>query len=116
MGRSTLELHPIAIFRRFSFPERAPRPAVAEVRKDGWLARIYRVTGVGATLLGRDGGVDRYFTDGEMTIGVLAIASRKDQAAEDLSNPPVVQLKEQLWSAVRQLLRSLPEPGSRPNS
>jgi hypothetical protein len=54
MGRSTLELHPIAIFRRFSFPERAPRPAVAEVRKEGRLAEIYRVTGVGATLLGRD--------------------------------------------------------------
>lgn len=31
----------------------------------------YQVTGVGATLQGRNGGGDYYYTDGEVTIGVL---------------------------------------------
>ena len=34
----------------------------------GWLAQLFQVTGVGATLLGRNGGGDRYDTDRELTV------------------------------------------------
>ena len=36
------------------------------------LTRTFQVTGVGATLNGRNGGGDRYYTDGELTIGVIS--------------------------------------------
>ncbi len=47
---------------------------IAGLGQLGWLTQEYQVTGVGATLLGRNGGGDRYDTDGELTIGVLAAA------------------------------------------
>ena len=77
----------------------------------GWLAQVYQVTGVGATLLGRNGGGDRYDTDGELSIGVLAGAPdrARDPSTAPLDNPTPVDLKDQLWSAIRPLLRSLPD-------
>ncbi len=72
----------------------------------GWLTRIYQVTGVGATVAGRNGGGDHYDTDGELTIGVLAKQGAAGRQPDRLSNPPAVRLKEQLWSAIGPLLRA----------
>ncbi len=77
----------------------------------GWLARIYQVTGVGATLAGRNGGGDHYDTDGELTIGVLSTEGVAGRQPDRLANPPAVRLKEQLWSAIGPLLRAT-DPGS----
>ena len=71
----------------------------------GWLDKIYQVTGVGATLVGRNGGGDRYYTDGELTIGVLGTQADADRP-DRLANPAAVQLKEQLWSAIGPLLKA----------
>ena len=62
----------------------------------------------GRPLLGRNGGGDRYYTDGELTIGVLASDQSRDETPDRLANPVAVQIKEQLWSAIRPLLQSLP--------
>ena len=78
---------------------------IQELIKAGWLDKIYQVTGVGATLLGRNGGGDRYYTDGELTIGVLGTQADAD-TPDRLPNPPAVQLKDQLWSAIGPLLRA----------
>jgi LssY C-terminus len=72
----------------------------------GWLSRTYQVTGVGATIAGRNGGGDRYFTDGELTIGVLTTNGQAVRRPERLANPPAVQIKEQLWSAIGALLKA----------
>jgi LssY C-terminus len=72
----------------------------------GWLSRTYQVTGVGATIAGRNGGGDRYFTDGELTIGVLTANGEAGRRPERLANPPAVQIKEQLWSAIGPLLKA----------
>ncbi len=64
------------------------------------LTRIYQVTGVGATLNGHNGGGDRYFTDGELTIGMLATKTNEVSRPERLPNPPLVKLKDQLWTAI----------------
>ncbi|HEX3450373.1 MAG TPA: LssY C-terminal domain-containing protein [Isosphaeraceae bacterium] len=72
----------------------------------GWLSRTYQVTGVGATIAGRNGGGDRYFTDGELTIGVLASNALAGRRPDRLPNPPAVQIKEQLWSAIGPLLQA----------
>ena len=45
---------------------------IADLADAGRLTRVYQVTGVGATLFGRNGEGDRYHTDGELTVGVLA--------------------------------------------
>ena len=79
----------------------------------GWITEEYQVTGVGATLLGRNGGGDRYDTDGELSIGLLAAKANpsRNQPPSHLDNPTPVALKEQFWSAIRPLLRSLPDSG-----
>jgi hypothetical protein len=76
---------------------------IADLRRAGRLRVIYQVTGVGATLFGRNGGGDPYYTDGELTVGVLA-ADAATVAPEELDNPPIIDLKEQLWSAIKPLL------------
>jgi hypothetical protein len=43
------------------------------------LAHVYRVRGVGPTQKGRNGGFDRYFTDGDRVVGVLS--DQKDAVA-----------------------------------
>lgn len=76
----------------------------------GWVTQQYQVTGVGATVLGRNGGGDRYDTDGELTIGVLAAAADTTQdRPAPVDNPTPVAIKDQLWSVIRPLLRSLPD-------
>ena len=80
----------------------------ADLANNGWLTQEFQVTGVGATLLGRNGGGDRYYTDGELTIGVLAKDQSRDKLPVRLENPVPVQIKDQLWSAIRPLMQSLP--------
>jgi hypothetical protein len=75
---------------------------MADLVRDRHIGKLYQVTGVGSTLLGRNGGGDRYYTDGELTIGVLAPGGR----AERLPNPPVVRIKDQFWTSIRPLLQS----------
>jgi hypothetical protein len=77
----------------------------------GWVAKTYQVTGVGATLNGRNGGGDRYQTDGELTIGILNTDGEAVGRPDRLPNPPAVRLKEQLWSAIGPLLKVI-DPSS----
>ena len=81
---------------------------MADLHKGGWLTELFQVTGLGATLLAKNGGGDRYYTDGELTIGLLTSGGANDRKPERLENPVAVQIKEQLWTAVRPLLQSLP--------
>jgi hypothetical protein len=80
---------------------------ISDLVKHGWLARIYQVTGVGATFAGRNGGGDPYYTDGELTIGLLAKGAEGGRKPDLLANPVAVRIKAQLWSAIRPLLQSV---------
>ena len=84
---------------------------MGDLRRAGCLTELFQVTGVGATLLGRNGGGDRYDTDGELTVGVLASGKAWNHQPAELDNPLAVQIKDQLWTAIRPLLRSLPTQG-----
>jgi hypothetical protein len=81
---------------------------IADLVKAGRIAKIYQVTGLGATLFGRNGEGDRYFTDGELSVGVLAPRTKNIGQLEVLANPPLVRMKDQLWAAVRPLLDDSP--------
>ncbi|WP_435005209.1 LssY C-terminal domain-containing protein [Tundrisphaera lichenicola] len=82
----------------------------ADLRKSGSLTELFQVTGVGATLMGRNGGGDRYYTDGELTVGILAAPGERGKSPTRLANPVAVQIKEQLWTAIRPILQSIPGP------
>ena len=72
----------------------------------GQLTEEFQVTGVGATLDGRNGGGDRYFTDGELTIGVVSPGNTVQQAPPKiLTNNAVIQAKNDAFSRLRPLLK-----------
>jgi hypothetical protein len=68
---------------------------------------FYEVTGVGPTLLGRNGEGDRYYTDGEIKISrLVAGCDAKAVTAVELDNPPIVTLKNEAWEAITGILSS----------
>lgn len=79
----------------------------------GRLLRIFAVSGMGPTLAGRNGGGDRFFTDGELYVGELieAIdAGTSPDRAERLPSPPLVVVKDTLWSWLEPALAGGLEP------
>ena len=80
---------------------------IADLTSAGMLTETYQVTGVGATLNGRNGGGDRYFTDGEITIGVVSVDDAVQHAPpRQLPSPAAVELKNSLWRQAKGLLPS----------
>jgi hypothetical protein len=68
---------------------------------------VYETSGVGPTLAGRNGGGDRYETDGEIVFSRLA--SGCDAHAtnpKELENPPAIAAKNHIWRAVAKLFRA----------
>jgi hypothetical protein len=81
---------------------------LADLEAAGMLVRRYRVSGVGPTLGRRNGGGDRYFTDGELSVGVLAYDSAAQaEPPVTLASPLRVRLKDRLWARVRGLLKQV---------
>jgi len=79
---------------------------MSDLARAGQLSELYQVTGIGPTLNGRNGGGDWYFTDGELTIGVLSAQNVVQTApVETLPNPVAVTIKNRVWAWVRGLLR-----------
>ncbi len=71
----------------------------------GQLSSRYQVTGIGPTLDGRNGGGDRYYTDGEMDVGVLSPGNAvQSRPPEVLPSPPATQVKNWFFSGLGPLL------------
>ncbi len=77
---------------------------LADVTRVGRVARAYQVTGVGATLRGRNGGGDWYYTDGELSVAVLTAAGTPATTPDILPNPPAVAVKQRIWEWLRAAL------------
>ncbi|MGL5165529.1 MAG: LssY C-terminal domain-containing protein [Afipia sp.] len=72
----------------------------------GMITARYQVMGIGPTLLGRNGGGDTYFTDGEVWVLRLVEACKKTTARPAiLPSPPAVQFKDMIWNNVADLYR-----------
>ena len=72
------------------------------------LVTQYQVTGVGSDFVGRNGGGDVYYTDGEMTIGQLTESgSSNPVAVKSLENPVAVKAKNGVWTGIRWVLKKL---------
>ena len=73
----------------------------------GMISARYQVMGIGPTLLGRNGGGDRYFTDGEVWVMRLVENCSKTAAPPAiLPSPPAVQFKDMIWNNVADLYRN----------
>ena len=55
---------------------------MADLRKSGQLLEAYQVAGLGPTANGKNGGGDRYFTDGARAVGVLPVHADDPLTAE----------------------------------
>lgn len=69
------------------------------------IVATYRLPGSGPTLAGRNGGGDRYFTDGEILVGVLQSPSSPGATMPPASVPAPEpwwrQVRHALWSVLR---------------
>jgi hypothetical protein len=71
---------------------------VADLVRSRMVMTTYTVTGVGPTLNGRNGEGDRYYTDGEIRVGVLVVGGRPaSDPPTELPAPAFVSLKDSIW-------------------
>jgi hypothetical protein len=80
----------------------------ADLAAAGIVKTTYSVSGVGPTLLARNGGGDPYFTDGEIAMSKLSEdCQSRPEAPVALANPPAVEAKNALFRWASQLWRRL---------
>ena len=74
----------------------------AALAQAGALRDFVQFAGIGPTLRGKNGGGDRYFTDGEVLVGVLRenCDLRPDEKATPPNNPPHVDLRSAIVHAL----------------
>lgn len=73
----------------------------------GMISARYQVMGVGPTLLGKNGGGDSYFTDGEVWVLRLVEDCKKTTAPPTiLPSPAVVAFKNTIWKNAADLYRT----------
>ncbi len=79
----------------------------ADLEAAGRLVSTFQVTGIGPTLRDTNGEKDWYFTDGEMTVGVLtAAAVTRTAPPERPASPAHVRLTNRAWKALGRILGS----------
>jgi LssY C-terminus len=67
----------------------------------GLVETQYELSGVGPTLIGRNGEGDRYQTDGEIWIAQLTVKGQKrSELPVILDSPTLVQVKNAIWKAL----------------
>ncbi len=80
----------------------------ADLAAAGVVKTTYSVSGVGPTLLARNGGGDRYFTDGEIAMSTLSEAcARRPEPPLALPAPPAAQASNAFFRWIRGLWRLL---------
>lgn len=77
---------------------------LADLAASRMVTALYKVSGVGPTLIGRNGEGDIYFTDGELRFAVISPGATPVSANPvELESPALSELKDNLWSAARNL-------------
>ena len=74
--------------------------------KAGMVTTTYQVSGIGPTLFGRNGGGDRYYTDGEIHVLVLTKRGAVERMPPtELADPPLIAFKDGLWRRFRSAVK-----------
>lgn len=72
-----------------------------DLQNAGMIEARYQVTGLGPTLLGRNGEGDRYYTDGEVWMfRLVENCEKRTQPPQILPSPAVTQFKDQVWKSL----------------
>lgn len=81
----------------------------ADLQAAGMVSGRYRVTGLGPTLFGRNGGGDRYYTDGDIWVSELVEeCSRRTEPPVIQPSPAPIEFKNNIWKSVADLFRNDP--------
>ncbi|MDD8027574.1 MAG: LssY C-terminal domain-containing protein [Acidobacteriota bacterium] len=82
---------------------------LADLERLGLLERVFQVTGIGPTLRDVNGEKDWYFTDGEMTVGILSAGNAvRSRLPAKPASPGHVRLTNRIWKAFGGLVGSIP--------
>jgi hypothetical protein len=72
-----------------------------DLREAGMVEALFQISGIGPTLFGRNGGGDRYYTDGEIDFASLVVDGvKRTEPPATLQTPPLTALKDQIWRSV----------------
>jgi hypothetical protein len=86
---------------------------IADLKSAHVVQTVYEVTGIGPTVNGRNGGGDRYYTDGDIKISVLVSGCNQHAASVAvLENPPLVAMKNLAWDAIAKTIISATAPAT----
>jgi len=78
---------------------------IGELKNIGMVETQYTVSGVGPTLMGRNGNGNLYQTDGDIWIAQLVSGGQaQTDAASTLDEPRFVQMKNAVWNALLPIL------------
>jgi len=78
---------------------------IADLGRAGALSHVYRVSGIGPTLLARNGGGDPFHTDGDIVVGVVHPGAALSLAEpEVLPSPAAIAAKNAVWARAKALL------------
>jgi hypothetical protein len=74
--------------------------------KAGAVDSIFEISGIGPSINGRNGGGDRYFTDGEVLVDNLVSGCKLQQGRVPtvLPSAPLIELKNGIWQWLRPLM------------
>jgi hypothetical protein len=74
---------------------------IHDLREAKMVRAFFQISGIGPTLLGRNGGGDPYHTDGEIDFASLVVGGvRQTAPPQILPTPPLIALKNQVWHGV----------------
>src|ERR1700733_14706316 len=69
-----------------------------DLTEAGMIDARFKISGIGPTLFGRNGGGDPYYTDGEIDVGSLVVGGvKRSTPPSTLPPPPLIALKDQIW-------------------
>jgi hypothetical protein len=72
-----------------------------DLRDADMVQTFFQISGTGPTLMGRNGGGDPYYTDGEIDFASLVVDGvRQAEPPDTLPTPPLIALKDQIWHSV----------------
>jgi hypothetical protein len=72
-----------------------------DLREAGMVEAVFQISGVGPTLFGRNGGGDRYYTNGEIDMASLVVDGiKRTEPPATLPSPPFITLRDQIWRSV----------------
>jgi len=85
-----------------------------DLTEAGMIDARFKISGIGPTLFGRNGGGDPYYTDGEIDVGSLVVGGvKRTTPPSTLPPPPLIALKDQIWHGLSNAIDQDIAPGAR---